>query len=113
MGELRFLKHKVNSLIRVINRSEKTKLVTVNHLPVKHHSLGILEQLKTSNNSWTWVAQDNSDGTPVIEKFAAKFTSKEEYERFEKLFNEACENNGKIFAEEEGGREGGRGEGGS
>ena len=87
MGELRFLKHKVNGLVRVLSRTEKTHKVSLNHLPIKHDVLGILEQLKTSNNTWTWAAQDISDDKPHIEKFCAKFTSKEEFERFGKLFN--------------------------
>ena len=49
--------------------------------------------MKTSNNSWTWVAYDISDEKPQTEKFCGKLTSKEEFERFEKEFNKACEAN--------------------
>lgn len=76
---MRFLKHKTNFLVRLLNRAEKTHKVTVNHLPIKHDVLGVLEQLKTSNNTWTWAAQDISDDQPIIEKFCAKFTSKDDF----------------------------------
>jgi hypothetical protein len=99
VGELRFLRHKVTNFIRVLNRSEKTHKVVVNHLVIKQQTLGDLVQLKTSNNSWTWAAQDYSDEEPKIEKLCAKFTSKEEYDRFETVFNESCETNAKILAE--------------
>lgn len=99
VGELRFLKHKVTHLIRLLNRAEKTHKVIINHLAIRQDILGVLEQLKTGNNTWTWAAQDISDETPQIEKLCARFTSKEEYERFEKVFNESCEANAKTIAE--------------
>ncbi len=99
VGELRFLKHKVSNMIRILSRAEKTHKCTVNHFPIKQDILGNLEQLKTSNNTWTWAAQDISDEELTIEKFCAKFTSKEDFEKFGVLFNDACASNKKEIEE--------------
>jgi len=58
-----------------------------------------LEQMKTSNNAWTWAAYDISDEKPESEKFCAKFTSKEDFESFKIEFEKAVESNGKILSE--------------
>ena len=81
-------------------RAEKTHKVVINHLLQKKSPYCSLEVLKTSNNAWHWAAYDISDEKPQPEKFAGKFTSKEEYERFEKEFNNACEVNEKLFSTE-------------
>lgn len=99
VGELRFLKHKVTNMIRILSRAEKTHKCTLNHFPIKQDILGNLEQMKTSSNAWTWAAQDISDETPAIEKFCAKFTSKEDCEKFGVAFNDACESNKKVIEE--------------
>jgi Ran-binding protein 1 len=61
VGELRFLKHKVTHMIRILSRAEKTHKCTINHFPIRQDILGQLEKLKTSNNTWSWAAQDISD----------------------------------------------------
>ena len=38
--------------------------------------------MKTSNNAWTWAAYDISDEKPESEKLCAKFTNKEDFEKF-------------------------------
>ncbi len=58
--------------------------------------------MQTSNNTWTWAAQDLSDEVEQIEKFCVRFTNKEEFDRFGLLFNEACDNNAKILAARKG-----------
>jgi hypothetical protein len=44
---------------------------------MKHQIFGDLQKLQTSNNSWTWAAQDIADEVAKVEKFCVKFTSKE------------------------------------
>ncbi len=61
VGLLKFLQNKQNTLIRVLVRAEKIHKVVVNHLLQKKDIFCKLEQLKTSNNSWTWAAYDVSD----------------------------------------------------
>ena len=65
----------------------------MNHYVMEKDIFCKLEQLKTSNNSWTWAAYDISDEIPESEKFCAKFTSKEEYERFAVEFKKAIDIN--------------------
>lgn len=55
--------------------------------------------MKTSNNAWTWAAYDISDEKPETEKFCAKFTNKEDFEKFKEEFEKACEGNAKVMAE--------------
>lgn len=70
----------------------------MNHFVIQKDIFCQLEQLKTSNNSWTWAAYDISDEKPESEKFCAKFTSKEEFERFESEFKKAIELNKEVSA---------------
>jgi hypothetical protein len=53
--------------------------------------------MKTSNNAWTWAAHDISDEEPSTEKFCAKFTSKDDAEKFQVEFNKANEHNTVVF----------------
>lgn len=93
VGELRFLKHKTSGYVRILVRAEKTHRCIMNHYVIKKDIFCDLVQQKTTNNSWTWAAQDISDEVPGAEKFCAKFTSKDDYERFEVEFKKAVELN--------------------
>ena len=73
----------------------------MNHFVINKDIFCKLEQLKTSNNSWTWAAYDISDEKPESEKFCAKFTSKEDFERFETEFKKAIELNKEVNAKKE------------
>ena len=53
--------------------------------------------MKTSNNAWTWAAYDISDEKPETEKLCAKFTSKEDFEKFKEEFDKACQANSKVL----------------
>ena len=55
--------------------------------------------MKTSNNAWHWAGYDVSDEKPAFEKFCAKFTSKEDSEKFKETFDKCCEENAKVLAE--------------
>ena len=68
----------------------------MNHFVMQKDIFCKLEQLKTSNNSWTWASYDIADEKPESEKFCAKFTSKEDYERFEAQFNNAVKINSAV-----------------
>jgi len=79
---MKFLQNKQSKFIRALVRADKTHKVVVNHYLQSKDIFCKLEQLKTSNNSWTWAAYDVSDEKPETEKFCAKFTSKEDFEKF-------------------------------
>lgn len=85
--------------MRILVRAEKTHKCVVNHFVQKKDIFCQLEQMKTSNNAWTWAAYDISDEKPETEKLCAKFTNKEDFEKFKEVFNQSCEENGKILAE--------------
>ena len=78
-------------------RAEKTHKCIVNHLLQTKDIFCKLEQMKTSNNAWTWAAYDISDEKPETEKFCAKFTSKEDFEKFKVEFENACAENQKLL----------------
>ena len=61
----------------------------MNHFVISKDIFCQLEALKTSNNSWTWAAYDISDEEPQSEKFCAKFTSKDDFEKFQTEFKRA------------------------
>ena len=69
----------------------------MNHYIINKDIFCKLEPLKTSNNSWTWAAHDISDQQPETEKFCAKFTSKDEFNRFEVEFKKALEINKTVM----------------
>ena len=93
------LKHKKTGLLRILVRAEKTHKCIVNHLLQTKDIFCKLEQMKTSNNAWTWAAYDISDEKAETQKFCAKFTSKENFEAFKDAFEKGCQDNEKIFAE--------------
>ena len=73
----------------------------MNHYVIQKDIFCKLEPLKTSNNSWTWAAYDISDEKPESEKFCAKFTSKEDFERFGSEFKKALEINAALKEKQE------------
>lgn len=99
MGELKFLKHAKTGLTRILVRAEKTHKCVVNHFVQKKDIFCQLEQMKTSNNAWTWAAYDISDEKPETEKFCAKFTNKEDFDKFKEEFEKACQDNEKSLSE--------------
>jgi Ran-binding protein 1 len=98
---MRLLKHKTSGLVRVLVRAEKTHKCLMNHYIIAKDIFCQLEALKTSNNSWTWAAHDISDEKPETEKFCAKFTSKDDFARFEVEFKKAIEINKSILDKKE------------
>ena len=79
IGELRFLKNKATGMIRIVVRAEKTHKCVVNHFVQQKDIFCKLDQMKTSNNAWTWAAYDISDEKAETEKFCAKFTNKDDF----------------------------------
>ncbi len=54
--------------------------------------------MKTANNAWTWIGYDISDGEPQTEKICGRFTKKEDYEEFKKIFEESFASNAEVLA---------------
>ena len=49
----------------------------------------VLKPLQTSDRTWTWSAQDFSEGELVQETFALKFKTMEQAQKFKSVFEEA------------------------
>lgn len=99
VGDLRLMKHKATNYIRVLVRNEKIHKCVMNHYIMRKDIFCELVNLPTGKNTWTWAAYDISDEEPASEKFAVRFTSKEEYDRFEEEFKKAIAHNDGLKGE--------------
>merc|ERR1719193_2318137 len=84
IGDVKILKHKSSNKIRLLMRREQVLKICLNH--ALSASVVSMIQEKTSN-SWTWVAQDFSDGELATMTFALRFKTAE----IAKDFKAACE----------------------
>ena len=92
IGPLKLLKHKKTGLVRILMRADKTHKCIMNHLlQKKDNILCKLQQLRTSNNAWTWVGYDISEGEGEGEKLCARFKTKENFINFREEFEKGCE----------------------
>ena len=57
------------------------------------------EKLQTAEKTWFWTCIDMSEGKPKREKFAARFKTVEEFDKFHTEFLQAYEVNTKIAKE--------------
>eukprot|EP00002_Diphylleia_rotans_P026290 TRINITY_DN522_c0_g1_i8.p1 TRINITY_DN522_c0_g1~~TRINITY_DN522_c0_g1_i8.p1 ORF type:complete len:172 (+),score=42.69 TRINITY_DN522_c0_g1_i8:65-580(+) len=74
VGDVKFLKDKATSHIRVLMRREQTLKICLNHFV--HPSYKLTPNIG-SDKSWVWVAQDYADGELKTEKLAIRFNSVE------------------------------------
>eukprot|EP01006_Ploeotia_vitrea_P014275 TRINITY_DN38334_c0_g1_i1.p1 TRINITY_DN38334_c0_g1~~TRINITY_DN38334_c0_g1_i1.p1 ORF type:complete len:229 (-),score=35.67 TRINITY_DN38334_c0_g1_i1:75-761(-) len=84
-GDVKFLKHKETSHIRVLMRQEKTMKIIINHF--LDPRIKIQPNVGASDKSWVWSAFDFSDGENLVETmFAIRFKTPEFAQEFEKEF---------------------------
>lgn len=104
-GDMKILEHKTTGRPRLLMRREQVLFAPVVREP--HINLVLLRQvlkvccnhyitpqlslkpLQTSDRTWTWSAQDFSEGELVQETFALKFKTAEQANRFKTVFEEA------------------------
>lgn len=99
VGEVKLLKHRESSKIRVLMRQERTMKVIVNHVADPRITL----QPNVGNDkSWVWSAFDFSEGELVEEVFAIKFANAENAGKFKDAFIDAQEKMTAILAGEDG-----------
>jgi len=91
-GDLRFLKNKSNSKIRIVLRQDKTHKVVANFY-VSGENLCQLTRMKSNDKSWIWTCYDCSDLPATVQKLCGRFVSKEDFESFQKEFEKAYEAN--------------------
>ena len=84
IGDVKILKHKTSKKIRLLMRREQVLKICLNHAL----SASVVSMIKEKTaNSWTWVAQDFSDGELATMTFAIRFKTAE----IAKDFKTACE----------------------
>eukprot|EP01041_Mallomonas_annulata_P009024 gene9024-18687_t len=99
VGEVKFLKHKESSRIRILMRQEKTMKVICNHL--LDPRIVIVANAGASDRSWVWTAFDFSDSVLIETTFAIKFADAEQALEFNKSFKECQDEMKKILAGED------------
>ena len=96
IGNFRILKNKENQRIMGVLRQEGTKKIMANFPIVDFGGLCNLTRLQTQDKSWLWKCLDYSEGKSELEQFCLRFKTKEEFEKFEKVFNDSKTENGKL-----------------
>lgn len=85
-GDMKILEHKTTGRIRLLMRREQVLKICCNHYITPQLSL---KPLQTSDRTWTWSAQDFSEGELVQETFALKFKTSDQAQKFKTVFDEA------------------------
>ncbi|EGR28110.1 ran binding protein 1, putative [Ichthyophthirius multifiliis] len=99
-GDLKFLKNKETSKIRILMRQDKTHKIVANFLVQGVEPMCQLVPLKTHDKSWVWTCYDASDEQPAVEKLCGRFTNADEFQRFKKVFEETRDINNKMMKNE-------------
>lgn len=98
IGEIKILKHKEHSRMRVLMRQEKTMKVIVNHALDPRITL---EPNAGSDRSWVWSAFDFAEGELVETVFAIRFANSDIANDFKKIFQEQQKEMEKVLAGED------------
>eukprot|EP01038_Epipyxis_sp_PR26KG_P007739 gene7739-10516_t len=99
VGEMKLLRHKENSRIRVLMRQEKTMKVIANHFCDPRI---ILSPNAGNDKSWVWVAFDYADGELVETTFAIRFGSSELATAFKDELTKAQKEMEKLLSGQDG-----------
>ena len=89
-GDVKILKNKASSRVRLLMRQEKTMKIVANHYVVAN--AGAFYTLKPNAGSdkiWVWLAQDYAEDEMAVEQFALKFGTPEKAKGFYDAFEEA------------------------
>ncbi|KAK9477983.1 hypothetical protein V1514DRAFT_352814 [Lipomyces japonicus] len=94
-GDVRFLKHKISSKVRLVMRRDKTLKTCANHY--------LIPELKLTPNvgsdrSWVYnVPADISEGAPEALTLAIRFANSENANLFKEKFEDAQKDNAEVF----------------
>lgn len=92
-GDVKFLKHKTTSKVRLLMRRDKTLKVCANHFISPDYEL---TPNIGSDRSWVYnVTADISEGEPEAQTLAIRFGNKENADKFKEVFEQAKEANKK------------------
>ncbi|CAH6721964.1 ran-specific GTPase-activating protein 1 [[Candida] jaroonii] len=90
-GDVKFLKHKETSKVRLLMRRDKTLKICANHFISPEYNL---TPNIGSDRSWVYsVTADVSEGEPEAQTLAIRFGNKENADKFKEVFDEAKEAN--------------------
>lgn len=93
-GDVKFLKHKETSKVRILMRRDKTLKICANHLVAPEYEL---KANIGSDRSWVYnVASDISEGEPEAQTLAIRFANKENADKFKEEFESAQKLNKKA-----------------
>lgn len=95
-GEMKILEHKTTGRTRVLMRREQVLKICCNHFITPQLTL---KPLQTAERSWTWSAQDFSDGELVQETFAVKFKTSDQAQNFKNIFEAAQKKSEKVVSD--------------
>jgi len=95
VGEVKLLKHKENSRIRILMRQEKTMKIIANHFVDPRITL---VPMLSSDKALTWVAFDFSEGELIERTFAIRFKESDIVKEFTNQFSAAQKDNEKLMA---------------
>jgi len=98
IGEMKILKHREHSRLRLLMRQERTMKVICNHALDPRISL---ETNVSSDRSWVWSAFDYADGDLTETVFAIRFVDTDTANTFKEKFNE-CKKEMEAIMEKEG-----------
>lgn len=95
VGDVKFLKHKENSRIRVLMRQEKTMKVIVNHFLDPRI---VLVPNAGNDKSWVWVAFDFAENELVETTFAIRFSKTDTANAYKAEFEKCQKEMEKLLA---------------
>lgn len=95
VGQMKILKNRETSHIRVLMRQEKTMKVIANH--VADYRIVLVPNSSSAEKSWCWNAFDFADGELVEKTFAVRFADAETATEFKENFSKAQEEMKKIM----------------
>ena len=90
VGDIKILKHPVNSVTRVLLRRDQVHKIALNHRITKEMEL---KNLASSETAWCWYAMDFSEGNEEsgsLEHLAVRFKHKDVADEFKEKF-ENCQ----------------------
>jgi Ran-binding protein 1 len=96
-GDIRFLQHKANKMVRIVLREEKTLKLRCNH--VIHPQIAIKPNAG-SDRFWAWRTEDYAEEPPITETFGIKFKTPEIANEFKAKWDECRKINAGVISKD-------------
>ncbi len=90
-GDVKLLKNRKTAKIRLLMRREKTLKIVANHLVIDDgKGTYNLKEHPSSDRSWTYTAQDFSEGETKLTTFAIRFANADSKSRLPPACRKSC-----------------------